>query len=298
MTPGGRSAPTEGEQWASAQLTALHSSRYAATAWRSFLDTSLRRAAATRRESGTLSRQAGHWMLGGALATAALRWAIVKRGASAPSRRCLTGWWVTQALMVDWHLGMVQGLDGAPRERLSVADALTLSRAALAPFAGCAAPDAVWFLALLGFAGTTDLLDGRFARRRGPTRFGRDFDPLADLAFRTAAIHGARRAGWLSRSPAWALAARQGLLVAGAACSWFGRGQRPAMDPARLARWDAPPLIAGLALAALNHRRPAGALLLVAAIIGGAGSLRVMQAEREPPISTPGDPAAAGTQDN
>ncbi|MDQ6938461.1 MAG: CDP-alcohol phosphatidyltransferase family protein, partial [Actinomycetota bacterium] len=254
MTSGGRSAPIEGEQWAAAQLTALRSSGYDAAAWGGFLEASYRRAAETRRQRRALSHQAVRWTLGGALATAALRWTTVHRGARAPSPRVLASWWLTQALMMDWHLGMVQGLDGASRERLSVADALTLSRAAVAPFAACAPPDAVLFLALLGFAGATDLLDGRFARRHGPTRFGRDFDPLADLAFRAAAVHGARRAGWLSPGPAWALAARQALLVFGAAWSWFGHSQRPPMDPARLARWDAPPLIAGLALAALDHR--------------------------------------------
>lgn len=296
MIPVGRSAPSEGEQWASAQLTTLRSSGYHVAAWRGFLDASFRRAADTRRQRRALSHQAVRWTLGGALATAALRRTTVNRSAPAPSPRVLAGWWLGQALMVDWHLGMVQGIDGAPRERLSVADALTLSRAAVAPFAACAPPDAGLFLALLGFAGVTDLLDGRCARRHGPTRFGRDFDPLADLAFRTAAIHGARRAGWLSRSPAWALVARQALLVAGAACSWCGRGHRPPMDPARLARWDAPPLIAGLALAALDHRRPGAALLLAAAIIGGAGSVRVIQADGEP-MSAPGDPTGDRTKD-
>ncbi len=197
MTTRGRSAPTEGEQWASAQLAALRSSRYDAATWESFLGESFRRAAEIRRQRSALSAQAVRWTLGGGLATAALRQTIV-RGGRAPSARGLASWWMTQALMLDWHLGMVQELDGAPREKLSVADALTLSRVAVVPFAACAPPDAVLFLALLGFAGATDLLDGRFARRRGPTRFGRDFDTLADLAFRAAAVRGARRAGWLA----------------------------------------------------------------------------------------------------
>lgn len=295
MSARGRSAPTEGEQWASAQLAALRSSRYDAAAWESFLGESFRRAAEIRRQRSALSAQAVRWTLGGGLATAALRQTIV-RGGRAPSIRGLASWWMTQALMLDWHLGMVQELDGAPREKLSVADALTLSRVAVVPFAACAPPDAVLFLALLGFAGATDLLDGRFARRRGPTRFGRDFDTLADLAFRAAAVRGARRAGWLARGPAWALAGRQALLVSGAAWSWFGHAERPPMDPARLARWDAPPLIAGLALAALGHRRAAGALLATAAMIGGAGSLRGMalRVDAAPPHD---DHTAAATEE-
>lgn len=296
MTTRGRSAPTEGEQWAAAQLAALRSSGYDAAAWAGFVGESLRRAAETRRQRGALSRQAVRWTVGGATATAALRRAIARRDGRVPSVRCLALWWMTQAVILDWHLGMVQGLDGTPRERLSVADALTLSRAAVVPFAACAPPDAVLFLALLGFAGATDLLDGRFARRRGPTRFGRDFDTLADLAFRAAAVRGARRAGWLARGPAWALAGRQALLVSGAAWSWFGHAERPPMDPARLARWDAPPLIAGLALAALGRRRAAGALVVMAAVIGGAGSLRgvALRGDAAPPHD---DHTAAATEE-
>ncbi|MGI8862901.1 MAG: CDP-alcohol phosphatidyltransferase family protein [Solirubrobacteraceae bacterium] len=184
--------------------------------------------------------------------------------------------------MLDWHLGMVEGIDGEPREKLSAADALTLSRAAAAPFAGSAPPDTSLYLALLAFAGLTDLLDGQLARRGGPTRFGRDFDPLADLAFRTAALRGARRAGWVSSGPVRALAGRQALLVCGSAWSWFADARRPPLDEARLARWDAPPLIAGLALVALGRRRPGGVLISTAAIIGGVGILRTARARPTP----------------
>jgi phosphatidylglycerophosphate synthase len=125
-------------------------------------------------------------------------------------------------LMLDWHLGMVEGIDGQPREKLSLADALTLSRAAAAPFAASAPPDTPLYLTLLAFAGVTDLMDGRLARHRGPTRFGRDFDTLADLAFRQAALRGARRAGWVSPGPVRVLAARQ--TFAPGDLSWDGSG--------------------------------------------------------------------------
>jgi phosphatidylglycerophosphate synthase len=207
-----------------------------------------------------------------------MRRAVVRRGARPPSARSLAAWWLTLALMLDWHLGMVQGLEGETRERLSVADALTLSRAAAAPFVAAAPRDTSLYLALLAFAGLTDLLDGRLARRDGPTRLGRDFDPLADLVFRAAALRGARQAGWVSPGPVRVLAARQALLACGSAWSWFAHARRPPLDEARLARWDAPPLIAGLALAALGRPRPAGTLISLAAIVGTAGLLRTTRA--------------------
>ena len=67
-------------------------------------------------------------------------------------------------------------------------------------------------------------------------------------------------------------------LVCGSAWSWFGHAQRPPLDAARLARWDAPPLIAGLTLAALGRRRAGAILVTVAGIVGGAGLLRTTRA--------------------
>ena len=281
-TPRADPAPTEGERWASAELTALRLSRYSLPAWVRFLAESFKRAGATRRARGQLARQAVRWSAASALTISVLRRTVAGRMGRPLSIRGLAAWWLALVLMLDWHLGMVEGIDGQPREKLSFADALTLSRAAAAPFAASAPPDTALYLSLLAFASVTDLLDGRLARRRGPTRFGRDFDTLADLAFRAAALRGARRAGWLSPGPIRVLAARQTLLVCGSAWSWLGHAQRPPLDATRLARWDAPPLIAGLALAALGRRRPGAVLITVAAIIGGAGLLRTTRAPPTP----------------
>lgn len=178
------------------------------------------------------------------------------------------------ALMLDWHLGMVEGLEGQPRSHLTAADALTLGRGGLAPFAAAAPPNVEWHLLLLAAAGASDLLDGRLAQPAGPTRFGRDYDPLADLAFRAAAVHGAARAQWLTPAAVRALAARQLLLAAGAAWHWFARSQRPPQDAARLARWDAPPLLTGLALGAVGQPTRGSALVTLAAAVGTAGVTR------------------------
>ncbi|MDQ6777502.1 MAG: CDP-alcohol phosphatidyltransferase family protein [Actinomycetota bacterium] len=283
--PRADATPTEGERWASAELTSLRLSRYGLPAWVRFLAASFRRAAATRRARRPLARQAVRWSAASAITTSVLRRTVACRAGRPLSTRGLAAWWLALVLMLDWHLGMVEGIDGQPREKLSLADALTLSRAAAAPFAASAPPDTPLYLTLLAFAGVTDLLDGRLARRRGPTRFGRDFDALADLAFREAALRGARRAGWLSPGPIRVLAARQTLLVCGSAWSWFGHAQRPPLDETRLARWDAPPLIAGLALAALGRRRAGAILITVAAIVGGAALLRTTRARPTPVAS-------------
>ncbi|MGH2889526.1 MAG: hypothetical protein ACRDNJ_07855, partial [Solirubrobacteraceae bacterium] len=70
------------------------------------------------------------------------------------------GWSAGEATMLDWQLGMVEGLEGEPRPRLSAADALTPGRGALTPFAAAASPAVPCFLLLLGLAGASDKLDG------------------------------------------------------------------------------------------------------------------------------------------
>ncbi|MGH2929577.1 MAG: CDP-alcohol phosphatidyltransferase family protein [Solirubrobacteraceae bacterium] len=176
-----------------------------------------------------------------------------------------------EALMLDWHLGMLEGPTGEVRDALACADALTLTRAAFAPFAAAAPPDRAWFILLLGVAGATDLLDGQLARRTGATRFGRDFDSLADLAFRAAAIHGARREGWIDQTSHRVLIARQALFTARAVWHWFARSHRPPPDPRPLAPWHVPLLLGGLATAALGRPDVADRLLKACALVGSIG---------------------------
>ncbi len=275
--PAGR-PPTEGERWATEALTSLRAAGFAPAAIIRFVQESIDRASDTRARRGGLARQARRWSIAGAGAALALREALSRLGAGAPSRSTLLTWCAIQAAMLDWHLGMVEGLEGHPRSRLSAADALTLGRSGLAPFAAAAPPNVPWYLLLLAAAGASDLLDGRLAQRAGPTRFGRDFDPLADLAFRGAAVHGAARAEWLTPAAVRALAARQLLLAAGAAWHWFGRSRRPPQDAARLARWDAPPLLTGLALGAAGQPTRGSALVTLAAAVGTAGLTRAHRA--------------------
>ena len=260
---------TDGERWAADALTTLRDGRFTPTAISRFLTASLQRANGTRTQRPALVRQARRWIIAGTLGTLAARETATRHGKPVPTRGTLIAWLTAVALMLDWHLGMVEGNAGEPREQLSAADALTLTRAAIAPFARAAPPDADLYLLLLAVAGITDLLDGPLARSQGGgTRFGRDFDSLADSAFRMAAIHGARRQGWIGDSAHHALAVRQTLLGTHAVLNWFARSHRPATDTSPIVRWHVPLLLAGLGAGARGHGRAAGGLLHAAALVG------------------------------
>jgi phosphatidylglycerophosphate synthase len=157
--------------------------------------------------------------------------------------------------MLDWHLGMVETLDGRPR-MLGPADALTLARAWLVPLAWerptplrCAV------------AGLSDAVDGPLARRRGPTRAGRDFDWIVDACFAVAALHGAARHRLLDR---WAMRAEATWLslgVARALHAYFIGLEVPDRSISRSARAFAPVRMAGLFAGAAGRRREGSALL-------------------------------------
>ena len=100
------------------------------------------------------------------------------------------------ALMLDWHLGMLETTDGRP-VALGGADGLTLARAWLVP---AVAQDAAPALVIIG--AVSDLADGFVARRTRTTRLGRDLEGLVDACFTTAALHSSVRAGSVSRLPA------------------------------------------------------------------------------------------------
>lgn len=110
---------TDGEQWTADALTALRADRLAprAVAW--FLRESLDRATETRARRGQLARQARLWSLGGAGAAFGLRETLALRGVGAPSRHALVSWCAVDALMLDWHLGMVQEQQGERSDALT-----------------------------------------------------------------------------------------------------------------------------------------------------------------------------------
>jgi phosphatidylglycerophosphate synthase len=250
---------TDGERWTRAELATLRHRSWRPAALIVFLRAAQARANATRAARPALARQAGAWMVAGAAA-----WTRLPRG-----RTRGLAWWVLCAVMLDWHLGMMETDDGRP-VALGAADALTLTRAWLVPaVAHRPAPT----LVLIGAA--TDYADGAVARRTRCTRFGRDLEGLVDACFTTAALRGAVRHGDLSPLPATLEQAR---LAAGALYAltvYFAAGHAPDRTASRRGRHTAPLRMAATLAAGLGRRRLADGLLLtgsalaVAAVLGG-----------------------------
>jgi hypothetical protein len=243
---------TEGEAWAHEQLERLRRARFAPAAIVAFFAASFERSAEVRRDRPALARQARGW-----LALGALPWL-------AAGRRGLRGlaWWAAVALMLDWHLGMVETEDGRARP-LSAGDALTLARAWLVPVAARAPTPAVCAL-----AAATDALDGPLARRVGPTRAGRDLEGMVDACFAIAALRGARRRGWLGRRAVGAELLRLAAGFAYALLVYFGRARPPDQALTRAARATTPIRAGGLVAAGCGRRRLGETLVVGGALAG------------------------------
>jgi phosphatidylglycerophosphate synthase len=263
---------TEGERWTREQLRELRRARFTPAAAGRFLAAAQRRAGERRASRPALARQARAW-----IGTGGLAWVILAIDGRRPFRRRLgsglASWGLT-GLMLDWHLGMVETVDGRPRT-LGAADACTLVRAWLVPVAADAPSSIVCALAL-----ATDGLDGALARAGEPTRLGRDLEGVVDAAFAAAALRGAVRQGWLAPSAATAEGAR---LVAGGAyaiAAYLGSATPPDPVIRRAARLATPVRGAGLVAAGLGRRRTAGALVwtgavVSAAAVGGVAGLKI-----------------------
>ncbi|MGI8945949.1 MAG: CDP-alcohol phosphatidyltransferase family protein [Thermoleophilaceae bacterium] len=234
--------------WTREQLRLLLDARFSPPAIAHFLVSSQRRAGDVRRRRPELGRQSRALIGAGALA-----WAAPAAAGMEPFRghaREGLGWWALCALMLDWHLGMVETADGRPRP-LGAADALTLARAWLAPVALERPTPAVL---TAGF--TTDVLDGIAARRLAePTRAGRDLEGLADLCFAGATLVGLRRRGAIGRAASTAELGRLATGLAYALLVYFGRARAPEAAFTRAARATTPVRAAGLIAAATGHGR-------------------------------------------
>lgn len=220
---------TEGERWTVDALVALRAAGYRPRAWARFLDDALARSAQARQARPEMTAQARRWaVLGAAGWLLACRIGEGRRGIRL-DRSAGLAWWLAVYKMLDWHLGMAEGGDGVARERLSPADALTMTRFWLVPLAvGVRGSDRGFPLAIAA-GGLTDWLDGTLARRHGRTRLGRDLDTTADLAFFGTAAIAAHSAGRLPGVAAWALSARNAAGTVLALTAVFGRVRRPAI---------------------------------------------------------------------
>jgi phosphatidylglycerophosphate synthase len=228
-----------------------------------------------RAERPDLARQSRRWAAAGAGA-----WLTLAGARVAPFDRRVRaglGWWAATAVMLDWHLGMVETEDGRPRP-LGPADALTLLRVWLAP-AVLDDPRP----ALVAVAGASDVLDGVIARAGEPTRIGRDLEGLADACFAAAALRGARRRGLVGPAVTAAELARLGAGVGYALAVWFGTASPP--DPAllRAARLTTPVRVGGLVAAGLGRRRAAEALLLAGCLASVAAVGRALGGDQNGP---------------
>lgn len=177
-------------------------------------------------------------------------------------------WWAGCALMLDWHLGMLETPDGHP-VNLGAADALTLARAWLVPAVACDAAPALVMLGAL-----SDLADGAVARHTRTTRLGRDLEGLVDACFTTAALSSSVRARRMSRFP---VALELGRLMAGtgyAGAVYFAAAHAPDRALCGGGRGAAPIRMACLAAAGWGHRRLADRLLLTSTALAVAGFLR------------------------
>jgi phosphatidylglycerophosphate synthase len=250
---------TGGEQWAAAELDRLRAAGFRPNAWWRFLDESFGKAAEARLARPALARQARLWSASGLCAGI-----VACRSRRVRSPRCsrFALWWIVTAAMLHWHLGMLEGPAGEPRDRLSPADALTLLRVWSVPFIATQQTGPP-FAAMIAAAGASDALDGILARRAGPTRLGRDLDTVADAMTTVAAACAARRAGWLPAGAALLVTARSAAPIAVVAATYFGTGQRPGADAVGTTRPLAPLLLAGLAASPIQPR--AGAALTGAA---------------------------------
>lgn len=265
-----------GEEWARVELGRLRARRYTPVAVAGFLAASQRRAAEVRRARPQLARRARIWEAGGAAA-----WIALACAGREPYRRRVVGglsWWALTSLMLEWHLGMVEGEDGTPRN-LGPADALTLARAWLVPVIA----DDLSPAALLA-AGISDGLDGRLARATVPTRAGRDLEGLADAAVLAAALRCAWREDRMRRDVVGLELARIGGGFAYAVAVSFAQVRAPNAAVMRAGRLTTPVRIAGLIAAGTGRRRTADALLAA----GSAASLAVLAANLRPSANRSG----------
>jgi cardiolipin synthase (CMP-forming) len=253
---------TAGELWAQDLLRELRAANFAPSAWVGFLSASFARARLQRHQRRRQHRQA--LAVGGVGIGACIALALSGRSGLAIVCAC---WWTLVVLMLVWHLGLNERLDGRPLRGLGVANLLSLLRAALVPLLFAVPPTALAVLLLA--AAATDLLDGPLARRLDQaSRLGLWLDPAVDsLVIGAAAVAAAR----LQLLPVWVavFVLARSLLpwIIVAAVAYFARAQAPDLAARVSGRVPGALVVGGLALAALHL--PAATPLVVTGVAGG-----------------------------
>lgn len=262
---------SSGEAWTREVLAELQASRFGPAAWLRFLGRSFARARERRAERRREHRSV---VLLGAVGTGAWLSAAAGRPSLALAG---AGWWLLQATMLGWHLGMLERPDGSRLDRLGPANVLTLARGGLPPVLLALAGSPAGLVLLLA-AGVADVADGRLARRRNEqTLLGVWLDGSVDTLVVGAAALGATIHGLL---PAWAallVLLRIGLPWALVAGAYLGRAERPSLEGIaagrRVSLAGGMIVFAGLVLAFLHL--PAAAPAAASGAAAGLGSLAV-----------------------
>ena len=247
---------TDGERWARELLVELRAARFAPGAWLRFLRSSFVRAGEARRIHRREHRQA--LALGAAGFAAwggiAIRWPLIALVGA--------GWWLLVALMLDWHVGMLERPDGSRPGGLGVANVLSVLRIGAAP-ALFALPHAAAASLLLA-AGASDVLDGVLARVGDRvTRLGRWLDGASDTIVLGAAALAAPLPGWA----VGLVLVRCGVPWLAVATSYFARGEAPTGAALVSGRYPGLVLFTGISLALLEL--PGATELTVAGAAGG-----------------------------
>jgi phosphatidylglycerophosphate synthase len=266
---------TAGELWTRDALGALRAGGHRPRAWASFVAASFERAEQTRIARPDLVAQVDRWLGAWLLFAAATRLPPLSGRVQAVPPRSEFAWAASVRAMLRWHLGMVEGPAGEPRDRLSAADAASLARLWLAPRLLRAGHDPRSFAFLVLLATTSDALDGALARRAGVTRLGRDLDTLADACTRAAATIAARRSGWIGHQALLAVAARYLAWLGYGLWRYLAEGERPAREPTAAVRAAGGGFPLALAAGALGRPRlatRATTALSLAALAAGAAS--------------------------
>jgi phosphatidylglycerophosphate synthase len=265
---------TAGERWSEELLVQLRAARYTPSAWVSFFACTFARARETRAQ-----RRREHHQTLALGAAGLLTWGLVAAAGQAWIALAGALWWLLIALMLDWHLGMLEDATGRRLDGLGLANVLSILRAGVVPVLVVASPTVL--VAVLVPAGITDGIDGRVARARGEeSRLGHRLDGGVDGLVLSAAAIGAARAGVLPWWVAALVLARHALQWILLAASFFVRATAPPPHSLVSAKKPGLVLFAGLVLVALHIT---GAAVLVAAgALAGLATLGLTIARSRP----------------
>ena len=260
-----QSPRTAGEVWAEDLLDELRRARFTPPAWRRFVAASLARASHNRKERVQAHRQVVALGVIGVAAGAV----IAVSGWPLPAA-IGAAWWLLVLLMVDWHLGMLERVDGTPLPRLGIANALSLGRAAAIPLLPLLTPTALGLT--LGAAAVTDVADGFLARaRRETSRLGAWLDGAVDgILLGIAAVAAANR----GLVPTWVAALvvfRYLVPWPALAASYFVSSRAPNRDRFVSGRIPGAAVVCGLTFAAFGL--PAAEMAAAAGAVGGLGTI-------------------------